>query len=411
MPSAKISALTAATAPLGTDLHVLARGSSNRKLTTDLLFQETMTLAAFQAAAAGSTLIAGRWYRVTGTAAGTAYLLATSTSAYSPEGYLDYSGSFGLVVFGNGLSNTPTLYVDEFGQSIYCLGATGPNPWQTNSPYFVGNSVYSVTVNPLSYSAGILSALNSTIKGAVLAHPGLSLFNCELVAANIVNDGGGTALLINTTKLVNASINDDGQGGSIANCNFYNCNVNLVGGPNINGLTIYGGAGASYTIDAAVEPYVQNSWAGVVHYGEAFGSSTVRAIMGWSAGTTQQSTADADGAAVYFAENSPIGIYELADFDGTGSYNPGDAFGLNVFNGTLLHPVKLQVNQMSLGTEVDLVTVTNQSGAASTDLVAYHGITPKVHQLFVAPNYVEIMQKPNNDGSTCYFLKYGAHYD
>lgn len=417
MASVKISALASGAPAQQQDLHVLARSGANYKITTEELFSETLTLAAYTTKAANSQLIVGRTYRVTGVPYGTAVGVADSNGSLQPFTFIDATIGVRLhaIWSDSGFAVDPLVLWDNYGQVIHTPNAT--NNWPLGNPSFSHNLVNSCYFNFLGYSVGANLVQECELTTSALAHPGLNLYQCKLTNSYISNNGSATPMTLNDCTLDNSTLQEDGQGGTLSNCHFENCVVQLKNNPTVSGLRIFGKADPNtalptYEIDGTFQSQVLNNWSGTVVADEIFGSSTVTFNMNWTAGADDSpGTINPDSSFVRYLPGSPVGIYLVPTFSGSDDYSPGDPFNLQYFAGPTSHPLVLRVDNMTGGTQPSLALAAGQNGLTSEECSQYHGITTKVHQLFHRNCWVEMYYGPAADSTAHWFLKTGAHYD
>lgn len=422
MPSLKISALTNGVTAAGADLHVVARGGVNRKLTTLDVFAETLDLAAFQTKASAGQLIPGRTYRVTGvTGGGDAVAVADSPSTVQNVTNLELPGGTLVAALWStgGFWDPPLIIWDSYGQEIRQWDAT--NSWPLNSSGFRRNLVYSAIYNGPAYpGGGAVNVQECEIMTSLIQHAGLYLYQCHLSTSTITSAGGTpTQLQLTDCTLQNCQLLDtDDKGGTLTNCHFENVVVQLKNNPTVTGLRIFGKTNSAnspaiiYEIDGTYQSQVVNEWSGTVVADEIFGSSTVTFLMNWTAGAdTTPGTLNPDSSFVNYLPASPVGVYLMPTFTGSDNYSPGDPFELQYFTGPTNHPLMLRVENMTAGTQPSLKLYAAQTGLTGQQCSEYHGITTKVHQLFHRNCWVEMYYGPAADDIAHWFLKTGAHYD
>lgn len=412
MADKKTSQETSGAPIQGGDLWRIARTGSNYKLTSVELFSEKISVATFLTKITNSELIAGRWYAVTDPFyIGTAYVMADSANTYEKTGYFDWGVSKGICCFGGGIDQQPTFYIDEFGNRLSFACLSGGLPPVNNQNYFA-NEYNTASVLPSA-------SINTTIiNSTTIAHPRANISASNLNSANIQDASGvasgdlyviGCVLDGYSANFGYTTISDmDGNGGFLQNCNFYNCTVKLLNSPTIYNLTIYGNGG-EVVIDGKVNG-IRNNWQGVVHVDPVFGSSTVEADFTWS-NIVDQNTINADNENIYITDQSIVGIYHIPNYPGTLSNPVGSSFDLRYIIGNSKVPFKLIVDQMTGGSQPSLKLNSSQNGLSGNEIVGYHGITSKVHQLYHKNNWVELYDGLSDDGTGNKFLKYGCHYD
>jgi len=433
MPSKKISQLTAATAPLSTDLHALARSNSNRKLTTAALFNETITLADFTTLLTGSSLIAGRWYRVTGcltTADQTLLVLATESGQYSRQVILENNSQgptwcevvdlntyvwrqedgAGNVyhqphsITGQPILNTTANFIDcTFHNGGAYVNADGSGLRQSCT---FGSSSIDFEYIDMQSTTVLASGVTSTIAA------GASINHCHIVnsALDFNVDKQGNVLLDCT--LEGCALNLEGDSSiSLTNCFFKNVNVTVKNGAQVENLTIIGTKTSDgppqYVIDGAFQSQVLNNWAGSVIVDAHRGSSTVQARVELN-GTNDVLTYNDSAKKIWLpTEQTVIGTYLLPE--------PALNLDIQYITGAPSntgHSIRIKKLDFLLGFQFTSIFEDYSSMGGADEIITYHGVTPKVGQLTTTSCYVELRaQYAHPIGQNCWTLEYGAHYD
>jgi len=412
MPSTKISALTSGATPQAGDLHVLARGTTNRKLTTAELFSEELPdLAALQTKIDDAELIAGRWYSVNDSNVdGDLLFLATGSNTISSHGYIK-SGSWTYAATFNvtNLGSAAVLLHDVEGQIIQRSTCTD---WPLNNGSFTHNYV----VGSVYESAKIIT--RSTIHTSNFYDPLLTLTSCTAHGAyfntgNVnTNDFTFYNCTFNSCEMVN-------QGGaSVSNSHFQNVRVIFQNNPTVNNLTIIGKTEAedtlTYLIDGSIQSQVENLWAGTVIGDPINGSSTVSMIVNYSNDDTSNlGTYEIGLEGLNVGAQLVVGVFKFPPM--TIPQYVGSTVMLTYIQGangtyaTLNHPIRL-VKLADPDFSTILCGFTTLANSWDQPCW-YHGKTAKVGELSYAGSFVEIFQQINTDGFPSLFVKYGAHYD
>lgn len=446
MSSTKISALAAATAPAVADLHVLATGGTNKKITTALLFHETLTRSAFLTKVSGSALIAGRWYRVTGCGAAnnlTALVLATKANAYAREMFLDHATYGAVSAFWQDLTANPAVLQDSAGNTYRdyygiagtlpalntdanfrnCtldgevgLDLTGPDSCNFSNSHFNGTFL-------LQASAGT----NNTFLASVVdnsAGGGMTVDGCQLTSSSIQKDDNCDVVLSNV-ELDNATLIITGTSQvTITNSRFSNCTLYVRNGATVDSLIIQGkpmsstGYATSYEVEGNLQNWVYDNWAGVViaeggtnltSRATTYGTSSVRALLredpasgesGWDRGT---------GRITLFPTNSVVGQYYLATpTAGSNTWTFTDVYDSL---GHTQHAIELRMESYS-GNTVKLDLLDYTAVGDTWHVAKYHGTTNKVGELQQNWDFVRLYANLNLPlGDVCWQLIWGAHYD
>lgn len=436
MPSTKISALNSKHLPSQEDLFALAIKSkpgpydTNAKIRVDELFTETLSASEASDYNSLGSFIPGRWYRID-LNYGTAYVMAKSTTEVAEHGYLLPSGKDQLCWTTwktQPWQDYPALLVDERGQQIY-------DYWDYNWP-ISANFQANIVRGANSYS-DLDGCFGSDIRESIFQAPYCSINNSSIYKTQITEvPSDGTKLYINNCVLKNVvltystpDINPDTKEIYLTDCHFENVYVQLTNNADVRNLQIYGkyndddGSYPIYAIDGRFQGKgtdyhainkVLDYWAGVVIADKFSGSSTVRAYMYWvdpNSFATRPAGNYIESNQLYFGYSLPIGEYIIPDFPGFNGLPQGSTINLDRFNDWLNHPVRVRVENMTNGTQINLITDTS-SNVGNQTLVEYHGITTKVHQLHNPMCYVDIFQHFNyNSGLDNFFLRYGAHYE
>lgn len=442
MPSAKISALTAATTPLATDLHVLARSTTNRKITTAALFFETLTYTQFIDKVVNGELIAGRWYEVT--EAGydlqqVIAVLATASNNWSPRVIWLSSPNDPVECDAENLNQDFSRYYDSKGndyERYHQIGGTMPpigagSSWSHNridnasncsfqDP--IGAPINFCTFDGGNYQMTMLTATSCEFIGSTIYNQygyGLTMNRCRLKNSYIDNqiDGPNSTTIINT-ELHNCTLTIIGTLDiQLNNSRFENCTVSILNGAVVDGLTIIGkGDGQTYyTIDGNLQGQVYANWAGTVIAEETIsnphrsGLSTVRMDL-IRDNTGNPGTYDSVSKEVFLPENSVVGVYVFKDLETDTNYQVDYLYQGSQY---YYHPITFNVC-CSIGIGTLAFNMENQQVAATVDdkMIYYHGKTNKVGQLRRPCDYVTFQKLENTEtGSFCWYLMYGAHYD
>lgn len=434
MPSKKISQLTAATAPLSTDLHALARSNSNRKLTTAALFNETITLADFTTLLTGNSLIAGRWYRVTGcltTADQTLLVLATESGQYSRQVILE-NNSQGPTWCEVVDLNTYVWRQEDGAGNVYHQphSITGQPILNTTANFidctFHNGGAYvnadgsglrqSCTFGPGTINFDNLYMNKTEVIGGDIGvgNPKINhIDNCKILNSYLYFDVDKDDNYITNCQLENCELNLVGADQiTLNNCNFKNVAVTVKAGAQVNNLTIIGnldgdGGVPNYQIDGEFQGQVLNNWAGTVIADYHRGSSTVQARVELN-DTGNQLTFDDSSKTLYLPNlQSVIGTYLLPE--------PSLNCDIPLITGApahYWHSIVIKKLDYLVGFTFTLNLVDYGSMSTLHEIITYHGVTPKVGQLTTTSCYVELRaQYAHPIGQNCWTLEYGAHYD
>lgn len=464
MPSAKISALTAATTPLTTDLHVLARSTTNRKITTAALFYETLTFTQFIAKVTNGELIAGRWYEVTECGHDLQQViavLATASNNWSPRVIWLSCPNDPVQCDAENLNQEFTRYYDSKGnnyeryhQSSGDLPPIGAgSSWSNNR---VDNSSTCTFQNPVGANVNF-----NYFSGCSINFAGYTINNSQLSGYNDNNRNSNSLLTITNCELTDISLNDQTKDSTITliNCNFKNvgldftgdvvtidlinltlenCTLTIIDGnlfsyssaqncsliiardAVVENLHVTGASigDTSYTIDGDLQSQVLNNWSGtVVAQGSSDGGgahragfSTVRMLLPSSgSGTNIIGTYDTTSETIVLPDYSPVGIFLLANLDETVVYTPNSVLSAAFY---LQHQIQLAtLTEFSTGM-IDIDMRNTQASTGANAILYYHGKTIKVGQLKSPLDFVRLTARLNPSTlDYSWILEYGAHYD
>ena len=445
MPSTKISALAAATAPAVADLHVLATGGTNKKITTALLFHETLTRSAFLTKVSGSALIAGRWYRVTGCGAAnnlTALVLATKANAYAREMFLDHATYGAVSAFWQDLTANPAVLHDSAGNTYRdyygiqgtlpalntdanfrnCtldgevgLDLTGPDQCSYSNTHFAGT--FALQASGGSDNVLLSSVIDNSAGG------GLALNRCQLTGSVVTKENCDAVL--SNVELDNATLIITGTSQvTITNSRFSNCTVYVRNGAIVDSLIIQGkpmtstGYATSYEVEGNLQNWVYDNWAGVVtaeggtnltSRATTYGTSSVRALLREDPAEGDSGWDRTTGRIYLFPANSVVGQYYLATpTAGSNTWTINDV--VDALNHTQ-HAVELRMESYS-GNTVKLDLLDYTAVGETYHVAKYHGATNKVGELKQNWDFVRLYANLNLPlGDVCWQLIWGAHYD
>lgn len=444
MPSTKISALTSATAPGVNDLHVLAIGSTNKKITTGVLFHETLTRSAFLTKVSGSSLIAGRWYRVTGCGVTnnlTALVLATQANKYAREMYLDHATYGAVPASWVDLTQFPNVLREADGneyRNYYDIDGTFP---ALNTGNYFHNCVFDARTG-LTLSGVDSCEIAATFFQGIFNLQDTVGVNNVFFQSTVDNSEGGTLNLTNchfntstfskseadvsitNVELDNATLIIQGTDNVyISNCRFSNCIVYIKNGAVVDSLTINGKPTTSlsmtttYEIDGAQQSWVLDNWAGIVeadYRGEnplatTGGRSTVRAILRESPTAGEPGWDRNAGRITLFPSASVVGQYYLD--------TPSNGNNTWTFDEVLSsadhtqHAIEIRWRGYS-GNTVKFNFYDYTNGPNPLQIFKYHGVTNKVGELKQVVDYVRLYSNYNTpNGDPCWQLVWGAHHD
>lgn len=434
MASTKISALASGAPVLPSDLHVLARSGTNKKLPTADLFSETLTLAAFETKRAASGLVAGRWYRVTGCGPDsdkTLQVQATAPNEYSR--HVLWESGFGPVrADWLGLTEWPKLVEDWQGNRYGNWFAGGSFPpfnqgtWENN---WLDGSEGNLTVTNFesgqswgcrleggTYAYNNLLTNETTLRKSTLTNNIGSyweLQRCEVLDGSaLTNNVDGPNLNVRGCTFKNAEVVFGGDvETTVTNCRFENVHLTITNGATVDGLTILGKVidgedTPSYTIDGNYQTSVINNWAGVVVADRYRGSSTVRARVRESSGTNPFDY-NLSAKTVYLPDSSVVGIYELSS----------DFFGVREVqiildpNSDLWHRVQFCRNPETAARFTVITTTENDLGQVG-EVVKPHGASTKLGQLWSSADFIVGRSVFSGSiGDRVWFIVEGEHFD
>jgi hypothetical protein len=434
MASKKISELTNATTPTRTDLHVLARGTTNRNITTADLFQESMTLTEFETKRVANGLIAGRWYRVTECGSGSdraVRVLAIENNQYSRQVVLENLTTGPTWCDWFDLTVNPAMVTDANGnryERYYDGGVFPPlNVLPGWSGNFVDGSEGNITftgadncyVNACeflwgSYNVYASSIQHSRFENSTLYNVNESPLNMNRVDVNYstINNSAENVVTLNQVYLLNTILNlEGGSEITLANSRFENVTVHLRNGANVNGLTIFGkktdlDESIVYIIDGNYQDQVYDQWAGMVIADRYAGTSTVRAYTRKN-DTEAPLTYDPTSKRLFLPTQSPIG--EVLLFTDTTALCSVENILLP--NEQLWHEIRLNKLEGSAGS-FELTFTTEVDASYSTQVIVYHGAGAKLGQLYSPTDFAVIKSFYSGVlGAPAWFIVDGQHYD
>jgi hypothetical protein len=432
--SSKISQLTSATAAAGSDLHVLARGNSNRKITTALLFEETVTRAAFLQLQAESKLIAGRWYKVTGVGEDnnlTVHVQATAVNVWHQETILETTWGNVWATFGVNLDEPPISVTDAGGNTILAWQSTIPmlplnqGNIQGNWLQFAGttlsnadacDSILHSRFGPGTYDLMLANVQECNVERSYISNDGVTpvlLVNVDLLDSTLAVSGEAQ-VDISDSRIATATLNCQGET-IIENCVFENVTVTFLNQARVRNLRIYGlpngDTQTTYVIDGDFNTLALDDWAGTVLAHPQFGSSTVRMKL-TADDTTADGTYNPTDGNVYLPYGSPVGVFLL---NNTGDYTD-ENIPLTLVNFPSYypwHPVRFGWYD-NLNHNKAVFQMLNSLGDVgnNSELVTYHGRTNKVGELLELADWVEFRATYNSAiGGLGWCCVYGCHYD
>lgn len=254
MPNKKTSQEASGYPIQGTDEFRIARSGDNKKLTSYDIFSETVTKATFVSMVASSSLIPGRWYRVSGLGANNTYptsgavqVQATKVNKVSSRAIVEISANDHFICGYDYAADQINYVVDSKGNTIYnYFDATAANRFPINT-LGSNNHVYQNIASCVTGNLTNTTISNSTIKG-LLSISGVSLNNVVIdgiLGANTVAGIAGSAgsnSTIKNTELKHAVLNiTSASTVVIENCSFENCTVYVTGTTTLKNIKIRGG--------------------------------------------------------------------------------------------------------------------------------------------------------------------------
>lgn len=466
MPSSKISALTAATAPLTTDLHVLARGTTNRKITTANLFSEAISFTAFSALQSASNLIAGRWYRVTFCGydlSQEVLVLATAPDQWSPRIIWLTTGSDPVECDTNALNADFNRYYDsqgnDYGRYFQAMAGLPPigsgSTWQHNmvedmstcafsgnfsNGYSVGSYYNSSTINFETCSV-YYSRLTNYTDNFRTSSSTMTIDNCNFLDVSLNDSSKNCTILFENCNFKNVQISLDGDNVLIelVNLTLENCVLNIVEQVQfkyssarntsldintnaiVENLHITGESIAStyYEIDGTYQGQVLNNWAGtVVAIGATDagashrnGFSTVRMVIpSNNSGNNIPGTYDTGTETITLPDHSPVGVFLLANFDDAATYSPSIISAAFRY---LQHKIEIGTVATFTTGKIDFDLSNTRAATPPNKILHYHGVTAKVGELKSPLDFVRLAARQNPDSLSDYIwtLEYGVHFD
>lgn len=465
MPSKKISQLTAATTPLGNDLHVLARGTTNRKITTENLFSEPISFTAFGALQSASSLIAGRWYRVT--ACGydlnqEVLVLATAPNQYSPRIVWLTTGTDPVECDATALNADFIRYYDsqgnDYGRYWQAMASVPPigigTNWQHNTVedmstciflgsftgLVIGNYFNSSAIEFSSYQI-LYSRFTNYNDSNRSTNSLLTIENCNFIDVTLTDSSKDCTILFKNCNFKNVSVNLNGNNATInlVNLTLENCLLNILNQVDfkyssasntsldintsaiVENLHITGESivSTNYQIDGTYQPQVLNNWAGTVvaigasDQGAAHrnGFSTVRMLIPSNdSGTNIPGTYDTASETITLPDNSPVGVFLLANFDDGTVYAPSIISAAFRY---LQHTIEIGTLATFTTGKIEFDLTNTRAATPANKILHYHGVTAKVGELKSPLDFVRLAARQNPASFNDYFwtLEYGVHFD
>ena len=413
----------------GNLIRVANAGQGNYALPAEKMLIEAITWSDFLSSMSDFMLVPNKTYQVVDfvgiiddTTTFTAYFTAQTTGKIYPTFYFLtnnnklYEGAYnqvtGTIYYIKDTNGNEYLATTDYGMTSWCYDhaylnkfskfteAGGANDIQGN-PLFTNTEVEACSITTTNTNTSFYrSKLNLTNIYIQKAGVEVNFTNCNFQNVLIFVQNSSTTNQINIT-----------------NCNWRNCIVYIKNGAQVNYLTIEGTYDPYYTtpeftIDGAYQSLVANNYYGYVLADARNGYSTVKGYLSYN---TNLAVGTWSSTAAYLPLGSPIGQWMLSENTGATNTTYNIANVVNAYNNKW-SSIRFSPRTSAQNNQWNFTLVSSRSSiSTNTQILSYHGSTPKQGQL-VAPNtYVTLRwQFYDNTGNTngcLHLVPDSPHYD